>query len=173
MVIGYQDIGWDDVRVGVRQVLRDVSLNKCSIMPYSSAHELLEALRNQTVDFAVIVACTQPGGLVPETLQALKICDLKRIYSKNVLIAYRLFVPHGSSVADIITLVTHPCAQRSLKHRTYSLPCDVPIVVQRQFVNKDNAGVLCAKSRRICPHYFKSEFSLTCSITLWLVARNK
>lgn len=173
MLIGYQDIGWDDVRVGARQVLKDVSLDSNSLVPYSSAHKLLKALQAQTVDFAVIVACTQPGGLVPETLLALKSCELTRIHSKNIPLTYHLFVPHEALITELPALVTHPCAQRSLQHRAYALPCNVPIVVQRQFVNKDNSGVLCAKSRRICPHYFKSEFSLTCSITLWLVARNK
>lgn len=173
MLIGYQDIGWDDVRVGARQVLKDVSLDSNSLVPYSSAHKLLKALQTQEVDFAVIVACTQPGGLVPETLRALKNCELIRIQSKNIPLTYRLFVPHEALITDLPALVTHPCAQRSLQHRTYTLPCSVSTVVQRQFENTNNAGVLCAKPWRVCPHYFKSEFSLTCFITLWLVARNK
>ena len=105
--IGYQGILNSNSEEVAKQFASSLS-EECLLLPLVSSFNVLDNVNNGNIDYGVVAYKNNTGGLVIESVQAIKFLDLKQVEKITLPIHHYLFVKDALVEAkDILSIASH------------------------------------------------------------------
>lgn len=109
--IGYQGIQNSNSEAAALEFVKHAKLKNYIMFPLVSSFNVLDNVDNGNIDYGIIAYRNNTGGMVKESIQALKFLDLSLVTEITIPISHYLFVINETVSKDSITAIaSHPQA---------------------------------------------------------------
>lgn len=156
--IGYQGLPGSNSEEAAHMFVKRIKLDLKNVefVPLINSQPVINALKRNDIDYAVVAVKNTLGGLVTETFDAIKDQHLGLVDTEILHIHHCLFKKQGSDSKRINTIASHVQALKQTKNNRekYYPGCEAKEVADTAIAAKhlsegilpDNVAVLCRKN---------------------------
>lgn len=113
--VGYQGIVGSYSHQASIELIKELNLKDTKLVPLISSVKVVEYLLNGKIDYGVLAITNSTAGEVYETKIALKNTNLKRLFTKDILIVHCLFSKNKTNINELKRVVSHEQALAQTK----------------------------------------------------------
>ena len=119
--IGYQGIAGSNSHVAAKNMAMACSLNNPEFVPLVTSENVIQSLKQKTIDYGVVATRNSIGGRVEETFKAIRNRKLELVSTDILPIHHNLYKLPQTDISDITQVASHIQAlkqtQRSRKQK--------------------------------------------------------